>query len=83
MTEMALQSTGLGREERTGASVGVDIVRTIKETARILGVGEPTLRTMIAEGRGPTVTRLSYRRIGIRDSHRQHWLDSKAQAQPA
>jgi predicted DNA-binding transcriptional regulator AlpA len=52
-----------------------DCVRTVKETAAILGIGEPSLRVMIREGRGPQVTRLSERRIGIRDSHRQFWLD--------
>jgi excisionase family DNA binding protein len=80
---MATQSTGLSREERgSGAAPQLDCVRTIKETAQILGIGEPTLRTMIREGRSPQVTRLSARRIGIRDSHRQSWLDSRAQHSP-
>jgi excisionase family DNA binding protein len=77
---MSTQSTGLTREERGG---GVDLVRTVKETAAIIGVGEPTLRTMLREGRGPTVTRLGLRRIGIRTSHLMQWLDSRAQPLPA
>lgn len=82
---MSISSTGLSREERGGGGVTsqFDCVRTIKETAAILGIGEPSLRVMIREGRAPQVTRLSARRIGIRDSHRQSWLDSRASAQPA
>jgi predicted DNA-binding transcriptional regulator AlpA len=72
-------STGLSREERSGGVLPqFDYVRTIKQTAEILGIGEPSLRVMIREGRGPKVTRLSARRIGIRDSHRQAWLDARA-----
>jgi predicted DNA-binding transcriptional regulator AlpA len=68
--------------ERSGG--GIDYVRTIAETAKILGLGEPSLRVMIREGRGPTVTRLSPRRLGIRDSARNAWLDSQQRtAQPA
>jgi hypothetical protein len=84
---MSVQSTGLSKEEkkgaqrlgtkpfgRTGIPAHLDVVRTVAETAVLLGLGEQTLRTMIKEGRGPQVTRLSARRIGIRDSHRQFWL---------
>jgi hypothetical protein len=69
-------ATGVSRE-KSGSSASLqqfDCVRTIKETATILGIGEPSLRVMIREGRGPQVTRLSARRIGIRDSHRESWL---------
>jgi hypothetical protein len=51
----------LGREER-GAGTGVvgdfpiDPVRTIIEVAKLLSIGEHTFRTMLREGRGPTVT---------------------------
>ena len=88
---MSVQSTGLSAEERSGSSRPTrqtageafkqfDCVRTIKETAAILGIGEPSLRVMIREGRGPQVTRLSARRIGIRDSHRELWLASRLEA---
>jgi predicted DNA-binding transcriptional regulator AlpA len=78
---MTLQSTGLNREGcGSDTQARFDCVRTIKETAAILGIGEPSLRVMIRQGRGPQVTRLSARRIGIRDSHRQVWLDSRAVA---
>ena len=84
---MAIQSTGLSREERGadggGAAPQFDCVRTIKETAAILGIGEHTLRVMIREGKGPQVTRLSARRIGIRDSHREFWLASRVEAASA
>jgi predicted DNA-binding transcriptional regulator AlpA len=88
---MSVQSTGLSPEERSSGARPTrqtageafrqfDCVRTIKETAAILGIGEPSLRVMIREGRGPQVTRLSPRRIGIRDSHREFWLASRLEA---
>jgi hypothetical protein len=86
---MSVNSSGLSRGERgggagdggrSGATPQFDCVRTIRTTAAIIGIAEVTLRVMIREGRGPQVTRLSARRIGIRDSHRQFWLDSRAVA---
>jgi predicted site-specific integrase-resolvase len=56
---------------------GVDYVRTIAETAKILGVSTLTLRRMIRDGSAPTVTQLSERRLGIRDSHRIAWLEAR------
>ena len=75
---MSLQSTGLSRDERGFGAGGGDRVRSIKETADLLGIGIATLRRMIAAGKGPTVTRLSARRLGIRDSHRTAFLDADA-----
>jgi predicted DNA-binding transcriptional regulator AlpA len=72
-----MYSTGLSRKER-GAGIGVDRVRSLQETAELLGIGIATLRRMIAAGTGPTVTRLSARRLGIRDSHREAFLDAHA-----
>jgi predicted DNA-binding transcriptional regulator AlpA len=88
---MSVQSTGLSAEERSGSARPTrqtageafkqfDCVRTITETAAILGIGEPSLRVMIREGKGPQVTRLSPRRIGIRESHRELWLASRLEA---
>jgi hypothetical protein len=57
---------------------GVDYVRPLVETAAILGISLKVLKRMIAAGDGPTVTQLSERRIGIRDSHREAWLDARA-----
>jgi hypothetical protein len=54
----------------------IDCVRTIRETAAILGVGEMSLRVLIAKGLGPKITRLSARRIGVKDSHREQYLAS-------
>jgi predicted DNA-binding transcriptional regulator AlpA len=83
---MPLHSTGLSREER-GAGVGVgaagggldglDRVRTLKETAQLVGVSMATLRRRIADG-AIKIVRLSPRRIGIRDSDRQAFLDANA-----
>jgi hypothetical protein len=67
---MSMQSTGLSREER-GPGGGGDRVRSLAETAELLDISICTLRRMIAAGEGPIVTRLSPRRLGVRDSHRQ------------
>jgi hypothetical protein len=75
---MSLQSTGLGREERRGVGLdGLDRVRTLKETAKLLGISMATLRRRIADGAIKTV-RLSQRRIGVLDSARQAFLRENA-----
>jgi len=82
---MSVRSTERGGQARASRQPAgeefkqFDCVRSVKETARILGIGEPSLRVMIREGRAPHVTRLSSRRIGIRDSHREAWLDAQEQ----
>lgn len=57
---------------------GGDRLRSIPETAEVLGLGVATLRRMIASGKGPAVTHLSARRRGIRDSHLQIWINAQA-----
>jgi hypothetical protein len=54
-------------------------VRSLKETAELCGISLTTLRRRITVGKGPKVTKLSARRIGVRDDHREIWLDSLAQ----
>jgi predicted DNA-binding transcriptional regulator AlpA len=75
---MGMHSTGLSREERGAGIGGGDRVRSLKEVSDLLGISLPTLRRMISAGTGPVVTRLSERRLGIRDSHRTEWLDGRA-----
>lgn len=69
---MSLQSHGTAPHIE-----GADYVRSLQETAKLLGISTPTLRRMIASGEAPVVTRLSERRLGIRDSHRMAWLDAR------
>lgn len=61
----------------------VDRVRTVRETADLLGISLPTLKRILAAGDGPVVTQLSERRLGIRDSHRMVWLDARARGPTA
>lgn len=58
-------------------------VRSLRETADIAGVSLKTLRNLIEAGKGPVVTRVSERCVGIRDDHRQAWLDRCASPEPA
>jgi hypothetical protein len=52
-----------------------DYVHSLADTAAILGLSLATLRRMIAMQQGPKVTRLSARRLGIRDSDREAFLN--------
>lgn len=70
--------TLISAKERKEALMRLDHVRTIEETCSLLGVSVPNFRAILARGEGPQVTRLSARRIGIRDSHRLAWLDKQA-----
>jgi hypothetical protein len=76
---MSIQSTALSREERgfVGGSGG-DRVRSLAETAALLGISIATLRRMISAGTGPIITRMSPRRLGVRDCHRAAYLDAHA-----
>ncbi len=56
-----------------------DYVRSFKETAAILGMSERSFRRLVSKGQGPQITRLSKRLVGVRDSHRQEYLDSKVE----
>jgi hypothetical protein len=50
-----------------------DRVRSVRETAALLGISYATLRRRIAD-RAIQIVRLSERRIGIRDSERERFL---------
>jgi predicted DNA-binding transcriptional regulator AlpA len=52
-------------------------VRSLRETAEIAGISLATLRRQIAEGTGPIITQLSARRVGVREDHREQWLDRR------
>lgn len=57
---------------------GGDPVRSLPEFAALAGISLRTLRRLIDAGDGPVITRLSPRRLGIRVSHGDAWLDSRA-----
>jgi hypothetical protein len=54
-----------------------DFIRSIEQRAYEAGFHPDTLRTQIARGEGPPVIRLSPKRLGIRDSDWNEWLDSR------
>ena len=53
-------------------------VQSLPEFAKRANLSVATLRRLVAAGDGPPVTRLSERRIGIRNDHGQQWLDARA-----
>jgi hypothetical protein len=59
-----------------------DRVLTLSEFAKIAGISLVTLRRRIAAHDGPTVTKLSERRLGIRVRHAREWLDARATGNP-
>jgi predicted DNA-binding transcriptional regulator AlpA len=50
-----------------------------KEAAEACGISVATLRRTVAAGKGPSVIRLSERRIGYRLRDLRIWLDSNAE----
>ena len=54
-------------------------VRSLRETAELVGVSLKTLRNLIDQGKGPKVIRISVKCVGVRDDHRQEWLDACVQ----
>jgi predicted DNA-binding transcriptional regulator AlpA len=55
-------------------------IHSLKEFAELMGISIATLRRMIRTGVGPTITRMSARRVGIRDDHGRQWQDARAQS---
>jgi predicted DNA-binding transcriptional regulator AlpA len=76
---MSRQPQDTGRKVTTGP----DFVRSVKYTANVIGVCEKTLKLMIARGEGPKVIQISRMRIGIRDSDREAWIESRVRESDA
>jgi hypothetical protein len=55
-----------------------DEVRPFRAWCEACGISPATGRRMIKSGRGPVITRLSDRRIGVRGRHHRNWLDERA-----
>jgi predicted DNA-binding transcriptional regulator AlpA len=55
-----------------------DVVLTLLECAKAVGLSLATLRRRIADGTGPRITRLSDRRLGVRIRHYKAWLDQQS-----
>jgi glycine/D-amino acid oxidase-like deaminating enzyme len=70
----------LARRPLTGLVVlpDDDVVDPLEVVANDANLSLSTLRREISRGRGPTITRLSERRLGVRRRHRREWLDSRA-----
>jgi predicted DNA-binding transcriptional regulator AlpA len=54
-----------------------DQIRSLRETAAILGLSMRQLQRLIAMGTGPAVIHLSERRVGISDADREAWVGSR------
>jgi hypothetical protein len=61
------------------AELNDDKVYTFDVLAECGGFSVDTLQRQITAGIGPTVTRLSPRRVGIRGRHWREWLDARAE----
>jgi hypothetical protein len=59
---------------------GIPRIHSLEEFAEMMGISIATLRRLIKAGLGPTITRMSARRIGVRDDHGRRWQDSRAQS---
>ena len=52
-------------------------VMTLRAWCELNGFSLPTGRRIIASGRGPKITQLGERRVGIREDHNAEWQDSR------
>jgi predicted DNA-binding transcriptional regulator AlpA len=57
---------------------GINRVLSLREYAELNGISIATLRRLIRAGEGPMTTRLSARRVGVRDDHGRQWQDARA-----
>jgi predicted DNA-binding transcriptional regulator AlpA len=55
-------------------------VRSIKDTAAVLGISYATLKRLLATGDGPKLTRLTQRRVGVQDRHIEEWMAARVTA---
>lgn len=62
------------------AAADLDRVMPFPAWCERCGFSEATGRRLIKAGRGPTVTWLSERRMGIRERHHREWLDARAES---
>jgi hypothetical protein len=60
--------------------VPVFIIHSLKDFAVIAGLSLRTVERLVAAGKGPKITRLSKRRVGITDEHAREWLKENEQA---
>ncbi len=60
-----------------------DRVLTFAEWCKLCGFSEATGRRIIKSGKGPKVTWLSERRMGVRRRHNAEWLDQSAEQHAA
>lgn len=68
----------MSNEQTADLSFNEDRILSLAQFASNAGIALVTLRRLIACGEGPTVTRLSTRRRGIRVRHARAWLDARA-----
>ena len=54
-----------------------EIVLPIRAWATLASIGYSTAKKLLAAGRGPKVTYLTSKRVGIRMSEHQKWLTSR------
>jgi hypothetical protein len=64
--------------DSVSASNDPDRVSSFVEWCKRVNISPATGRRLIAAGKGPTITWLSERRMGIRERHHLEWLDARA-----
>ena len=73
-------STDLSVREPDDRGQDLDRVSSFADWCTRIGVSPATGRRLLASGHGPKVTRLSERRIGIRERDHRAWLDARSGA---
>jgi hypothetical protein len=57
-----------------------DRVLTLRQIAAAASLHPRTLRRLIAKGNGPTITRVSDRKRGVRVRHLREWLEHRVES---
>jgi predicted DNA-binding transcriptional regulator AlpA len=58
-----------------------DRIMSFDEFCKLAGISIATLRRLVKAPQGPSVTRMSLRRVGIRVRDAKRWLDAQVSAQ--
>jgi hypothetical protein len=66
---------------QTDIETDLDKVTPWRAWLKRVGLSEGTGDRMLRSNTGPIITRLSARRIGVRERHHIAWLDAKAEAE--
>jgi hypothetical protein len=61
------------------SDIDLDRITSFADWCKRLGISPATGRRLLKSGKGPVITWLSERRMGIRERHNLQWLDARGE----